>query len=469
MWSFVICFVFVGFAGAAFVFHAALLRRRNIESQKEPRRSKATPPSPVRKPEKAQRPRKRRAKGAPPALPIAEVAFEYVVVSRDGHSIDEAEFNHRLLLGDSMTHEARTLLAADTLELKCERRSFVQGRAKNEPETFRAVRRLANRGQTTMAQTDRDTLAMARGAFVLRYKGPPVRSGAHLELMVLAVNTILAIRPGFVADRASMIIWGADAWGSQGNGKGGFGPKEHFKVEMGATPGGVGITSRGLLKFGLPDLRIDGLPQDMSGIAAVCLTSLALEIVHSSDPLDPSRSLPLPSINGAIRFQFEPPGKTSSYPAGAFRLLGGVDGAEPTVLGLLEVLARFRSVYESGEDFWRGGSDADLSELRDQAQNALPRLKVKFHSTFQDSKRVFLVRKATGEESAPDREIWIALQEWNGSIVSGAVAVGGPGETRVKGGRNVALEESEILDWMILQGGDVEDGGFALRMGLEEE
>ncbi|MCX7013548.1 MAG: hypothetical protein NTW86_13500 [Candidatus Sumerlaeota bacterium] len=405
---------------------------------------------------------------APNPLPFANVSFEYIVLSRSGEPIAEGEFNHHLLLGAAggkLSREARALLQHDVLTLSCLKRVFVGGRPKREPEEFALCRRLANRAQTTIGPTDRDIILKERGAYYLRNNGPPEPGVAHLELTVRAAETVRSMRKGLVVDRAAMLVWGEFAWESQWARKGGFSAREHFKIEMGASRAGVGITTRGLVKFGLPELRIDGLPQDMTGIAAASLSSIALDLAHAEGPLDPARSLPVPAVRGRIGFVYERMPPKSEYPAGFFRLLGGVDNEAPSLLGLLEVLGRLRQYYETGTDFWRA-DQVDRRKLRRLAQDALSRFKAKFQTRQARADRVFLVRWQP-EGSVPDSpETWLSLHAWNGSTLRGAVAVG-PLHGEAQLGQLASIEERDVLDWMILQGGDVEDGGFALRLSEE--
>jgi uncharacterized protein YegJ (DUF2314 family) len=366
--------------------------------------------------------------------------------------------------GRRLSRDARLLLDRNTLSLTCRQRTFVRGRVKSEPAEFQTCRRLANRPQTTMAPSDYDVIALGRGAFRLCYDGPPVSEGAHLELMIQAVKTILSLRPGVVFDRAALLAWGRDAWGMMHKRKRGMELRDHFKVEVGQSVSGVALATRGLSKFGLPDMRVDGLPRDMTGIAATCLTSISIDLIQAESALNPARGLALPAVAGTLGFAYQAPTRQSrdEAPTGVFRLLGGVDGAEPTLLGMLEVLSRLRQKMEDGTDFWNTGP-SDLGALREVAQKALPRLKSKFVQGREQAGRVFLIRCQPKSHEDQVAEQWISLQDWDGSTIHGALAVG-PIGGQSKLGSHTKIEESDILDWMILQGGDVEDGGFGLRM-----
>lgn len=391
-------------------------------------------------------------------LPFERVQFEFIILSRSGEPVSDAEFSHQLLLGKAhgpLSREARLLLRGDCLSLQCEQRRFVNGRPHREPEVFRACRHMANVGQINMGPHDHDLITMGRGAFRLRYDGPAAPDQAQLELIVRAAETIRAMRPGLVVDQHARQIWGEHAWLSQLERHNGLGAREHFKIEMNHKHSGVALTTRGLSKFGLPDLRMDNLPPDLSGMGAISMTSIALDLILAESALDPMRLLPAPQVRGHFQFLYTAPSRNNGYPAGCMQMLAGVDDELPGELGLLEVLSRLRRRHTDGERF---DNEALDEEVYQKAQDALGRLKQKFLEPAM-GQRAFLVRRMG--QDAHGHERWFALSAIEGSTFRGLPASGHAAHAADE--RPAAFDQAEICDWMIMRGGDVEDGGFGMR------
>lgn len=387
------------------------------------------------------------------------VSFEFIIVSRSGRIIDEQEFNHLLLMGSrgqSLSPTARKLLQSDCLKIRTEQRRFVEGRPRRELEVFQVCRRMANIGQIHMASTDHDLITIGRGAHRIRYEGPTAPGLAHLELMVHAAETIRSLRPGIIVDRDARQIWGEHSWLTQLERHHGLGAREHFKIEMSQRRLGTRLGTRGLSKFGLPELRMENLHHDLVGVAAISLTSISLDFVHAEEHLDPRRLLAAPGVRGHFRFVYEPPRRGDEYPTGILTMLGGVDDEEPSELGLLEVLSRLRRRHVDGEVFAHG-SVLD-SEVYQRAQDTLGRLKEKFVQEHMGD-RIFLVRKRPMLDETEEQ--WYAVGAIEGSTFRAAQATGSGSTTPAE--RLNAFDQSEICDWMIMRGGDIEDGGFGLK------
>ncbi|OPZ04659.1 MAG: hypothetical protein BWZ10_03137 [candidate division BRC1 bacterium ADurb.BinA364] len=409
---------------------------------------------------------------APKRLPLEFVSFDFTILSREFAPIGEGEFLSKLWIAarkQGLSGDTGQFWRDGSLTLKCEERTFHQGRVHKEPEIFRICRNLSNRGQTTLAPSDRDILAIGRGAYTLRYDGPPSAQAAHLDLVVCAAETIRQMRPGIVVDHASMLVWGVDGWQSQ------LKPKDeasalarHLKVELTIDRAGVRVATRGMVKFGIPDLSVEGLPRDVTGIAATYMTSLALDLIKAEGSLDPNRPMAIPAIGGAIALEHSPARGPRLNPGGMYRLLGGVDGESPSMLGLLEVLDRLRTLSEN-PDALRYGRPIDFNELRKLAQEALPRLRTKFLNRRRTPDRMFLVRVCPPQGAEDRAEVWFSLRDWNESALSGTLIAGEVGETIADTGRRATIKEEQILDWIIFRGGDIEDGGFAMRIANSVE
>lgn len=401
-------------------------------------------------------PQSKSADRMPATLPFDRVSFEFVVLSRKGEAIAEDEFNHLLLTGpraSQLSRDARMLLKNDCLKLTCERRRFVQGRAHREPEIFRVCRQMANVGQINMGPSDHDFIAIGRGAFRLRYEGPIATGQAHLSLMVHAAETVRMLRPGIVIDREARQIWGEHSWQSQLERHKDLAPRDHFKIEMSQQRSGVRLTTRGLSKFGLPDLRMEKLPNDLSGIGAISITSIALDLVHAEHALDPQHKLAAPIVQGEFGFQYTAPKRGDDHSTGILGMLGAIEGETPTELGLLEVLSRLRRRYEDGETF--GEARVDRAQVYQEAQQALSRLKDKFDE--EDDGRVVLIRKRDEQNVLTDS--WFVLRAIEGSTFKCSGIQHG---TRAGKDASIAFDQAEVCDWVIMRGGDVEDGGFGM-------
>jgi len=391
----------------------------------------------------------------PMSLPQDRVDFEFIVLSRKGEPLSEEEFSHHLLTGPrskQLNRDARMLLQRDCLTLTSERRRFVNGAPPKEPEIFRVCRHMANIGQINMAPTDHDLITIGRGAYRLRYQGPAAPSQAHLDLMVHAAETVRALRPGIVVDRHARQIWGEHSWQAQLDRHNGLGAREHFKIEMSQQRGGIRLSTRGLAKFGLPDLRMESLPPDLSGMGAISMTSIALDLIHAEGMLDPQRLLAAPAVRGEFHFDYQLPRRGDDYPMGLLRMVAGIDGEAPSELGLLEVLSRLRRRYMDGETFTEVAPVDD--DVVRRAQEGMPRLKEKFRQP-PSPDRVFLVRKTP--EPGETSEQWFAISAIEGSTFRVLRT-----EADATTTRQAALDQAQICDWMILRGGDVEDGGFGL-------
>ncbi len=388
----------------------------------------------------------------PSSLPFNQVAFEFIILSTRGEPIPEEDFSHELLMserGRAMSREARLLLQCDCLKLRCEKRTFVDGRPHREPEIFRTCRHMANVGQINMGPTDHDLITIGRGAFRLIYEGPTAHNHAHLELMVHAAETVRSMRRGLVVDFHARQIWGEHSWEAQLSRHHGLGAREHFKIEMSHSNHGVTLNTRGLSKFGLPDLRMASLPHDLSGIAAISMTSIALDLVHAEPGIDPRRHLRAPIVAGEFAFDYHLPPREEGHPAGIFQMAAGVDGEAPSALGLLEILSRLRRRYVDGETF-HDDDKVDPDVMR-RAQEALPRLKEKFGRLKDNADYTFVVQR----QGAPEHEAWVRLLSIEGSTLRGRLA-------EQPKSAPLAFDQTEVADWLIMRGGDVEDGGFGM-------
>lgn len=106
-----------------------------------------------------------------------------------------------------------------------------------------------------------DAVRAARSVVFVRYAGKPLADDAHLRAAALAAAAIAADARHVVVDLGSRRVFDHAAWRSFLASDDWLAQQVVLDAEQGTTPGTVTFYTRGMARFGQPDLEWSGVPE----------------------------------------------------------------------------------------------------------------------------------------------------------------------------------------------------------------
>jgi uncharacterized protein YegJ (DUF2314 family) len=246
------------------------------------------------------------------------------------------------------------------------------------------------------------------------------------------------------------------------------------------------MTTKGLGKFGLPELEIRDVPANLDEMLMTLVNGMARHLiartareVNGGRParellLEPEIRFALQEMAGddadgpleapegvrgwtTIRLQYNPSRRGSSFltllPPRGFRGTPGV-----WLNSLLEELF-------GSEDTLRGvAADSEAMEAAHvQAVSELPRAKCRFQAGLEPGETLYVKNSfPTGEGG---REyIWLVVTTWSGDRLRGQIANDPQVRLDLRAGQEVELREADIFDWMVTCRDGRREGGYTVAV-----
>ena len=229
---------------------------------------------------------------------------------------------------------------------------FVMGYTKQEaPQLWSELDRALGEQACGFEDQDRSILQASTLCVVLRATIANPESNDYIETLVHLADAFRELLQGVVWDVRMERIFGFEEWRERVM-------EEPFSVlnhvSLRKTPGAGGtvhVATRGLLKFGAPDLEIFGVPAEQVNDVSAALLDVA-EHVAQGELIEPGESVEY--AGAKIRFVPAPPGPEPP-PNPVLRLIDE-GAADPTGEGgAPKLLARLREGRESVEGRRAGG------------------------------------------------------------------------------------------------------------------
>ena len=267
---------------------------------------------------------------------------------------------------------------------------------------------------------------------------------------------------------------------------------QHIIVPFSIGERGLGwMTTRGLTKFGVPDLELRDLPPNldklsifMNGVAQHLVEATFREVAARKAQVD---SLELPAeitidraqvaralrrepdnaptddigVTAAIRFD---PDQSQSAPP-MIRIERPPSFAGDTGVWLNHVAGEL--LGKTHKTLMAKTEGDSMQRAHERALSELPQIKERFLAGLKPGEVLFI--KHGFPTTTGSREyLWAAVNRWKGTRLTVQVA-NDPHEVEgLRMGMTVLLEEADIFDWMLQLPGDRTEGGYTSKVALEE-
>lgn len=277
-----------------------------------------------------------------------------------------------------------------------------------------------------------------------------------------------------------------------------FGPtgaiaaSQHIIVPFSVGRSGLGwMTTRGLGKFGLPDLELRDVPPNLDKLTILMnaigqfLIETALDrtletkgraaeitvpgeitvdgtlVARAHARADESQATATPPVTVGLRFD---PAGASPPPAMVQIVPPRGSISEPSVW-LNAILERLVGSSRLSRRV-RTGDDA-MMEAHERATAELPYAKQRFEAGLQPGEVLYVKRGF--ETSSGSREfLWLAVTRWTADHVVGQLANQPDDVPGLRLGQTVTVAEAEIFDWMIQMPDDRSEGGYTSAVALQQ-
>lgn len=269
---------------------------------------------------------------------------------------------------------------------------------------------------------------------------------------------------------------------------------DHVSIVQSVTDDGDSwITTTGMASLGLPNLAMNGAPQNLganlaavlAGVAQRVVDELTLQITRTPD----LQILDLPS---AWKVQLSDLARASdeSVPPAVEAGLGSDvlltwsntnDDADDAMEPMIEV-APGRRYYKNAADessaYYEflhellgvatanntklvAEDDAAIARATAQAKAELPEMKERFAAGFPSTSKFFI--KKGFEYDGGFEYMWIFVSEWRGEVIGGTIANDPVHRADLKVGTAVECKESDVIDWLLAHDDGRLEGAYTNR------
>jgi uncharacterized protein YegJ (DUF2314 family) len=265
------------------------------------------------------------------------------------------------------------------------------------------------------------------------------------------------------------------------------------------------MTTRGMNRFGLPDLELRNVPPHLvqnlmpvlNGVAQR-LTDTAVQVVMEANNNEPPPQLTLPAefsfslrdiqraydAEDDMEMEFEPFEGEELLPQGEtiirLEVTGGTAPDDPPLVRLAPPRGT-----RGGTGVWLNRLLTDLfgnteeaalvetgnetmEEAHQQAVASLPLVRDRFQAGFR-SGEVLHVKHGFPTEGTSHEYMWIAVTGWEEGRLKGYLASDPQYRRDLRAGQKIEIEESDVYDWLIRHTDGRMEGAFTNRALPEEE
>src|SRR5438445_9356424 len=267
---------------------------------------------------------------------------------------------------------------------------------------------------------------------------------------------------------------------------------QHIIVPFSIGDRGLGwMTTRGLSKFGVPDIELRDLPPNldklsifMNGVAQHLVEAAFREVAARKSQVDTmelpaeiiidraqvARALrsepenaPTDDVHVTAAIRFDPDQSQSAPPMIRIERPPGFAGDTGVWLNHVagELLGKTHKTLMAKTE---GDS---MQRAHERALSELPQIKERFLAGLKPGEVLFI--KHGFPTTTGSREyLWAAVNRWQGTRLTVQVANDLYEVEGLRMGMTVLLEEADIFDWMLQLPGDRSEGGYTSKVALEE-
>jgi uncharacterized protein YegJ (DUF2314 family)/tetratricopeptide (TPR) repeat protein len=324
-----------------------------------------------------------------------------------------------------------------------------------------------------LSDEDRTTLAQAEMIVRLRLTHAETETGIdYLAFAAKFVETVRSLVNGVVQDAASHVLWGTEQW------------KKHVQqpsrlvetnlhFEILADEGIVWIHSHGMQKFGLPDVEMEGIPEDLAHRGRMVALTVAELLIKQRGEHSIETEVEIPGVPAILNLVPEAPDQEGHFPNGSLKIqfVPDSEGTSDDVRSILSSLSSRMSHASLGR---RSEPSTDpvesenvpitlrrnMVEAHKRARQALPLFKTSFQQSIDSVEHVHAVKVGFPAQGGKYEWMWVTLDAWRGQSLVGHLESSPVLRKDLSKGSRVQITEAEIFDWVIVQSGDVLEGAY---------
>lgn len=244
---------------------------------------------------------------------------------------------------------------------------------------------------------------------------------------------------------------------------------DHIIVPFSVQEDGLGwMTSKGMSKFGLPELEFTGVPPALANDLIDVMNGLAGYLVRKSR--DGRGSLELPAVldfpvRELIESLKEPGAEASPDDLGGFRTRLGLTYSDPVDEDMPPFLtvhppadfdhSQENWYYQILEDLWGRKQtlvnvEGDLlNQAHKRALEELPALKKRFMAGLAPGEITMVKCGFPYGEEGELEFMWVTIEQWQGDRLVGLLSNHPVHRTDLEAGQRLELPEEEIFDWTL--------------------
>jgi uncharacterized protein YegJ (DUF2314 family) len=310
----------------------------------------------------------------------------------------------------------------------------------------------------------------------------------------LAASLAVAGRlKGLVFDPEALRIFKLDAARRWFTERGNIAASQHIIVpfSLGHKAGLGWMTTRGMSKFGFPDLELrdvspnlDRLSILMNSVAQLLIeagmrktvetggkadqldvpgeVAIEPELVAKAQGRETTADSPQPAAAIRVGLQFDPKGRS---PDPLMIRLVPPEGERDTGVWLNKVAGVLLG-STSNPRMVKTASER-MQEAHTRAIAEMPYAKKRFADGLRPGELLF-VKHGFETQSGSQEYLWLVVTQWPGQHVVGQLANDPHDVPGLKIGQTVTVAEADLFDWMIQLPGDQSEGGYTSQVVIEE-
>ncbi len=331
------------------------------------------------------------------------------------------------------------------------------------------------RNSRGLSPRDVDRVVNARLIVRVRFVQKVDDPAAWLKFVVCLVDRFRSVTEGVVQDVISHTLWGEAEWKKNSRGLSAWRLDFHINCEAVEESNGLWIHTHGMQKFGLPELELEAVPNDLAVEASRLVFMIAQSLLDLGG-IQGSHAGPFHVRSAPYSFTLtmKNPDDEAHFPGGsaivsAFVTSSPSKGPE----GLREVLSRIGANIDEHSGVPDPSSDTQeadalrerMLEAHRQARRKLPQFKKSFRNLGTKDNYVHAIKVKFDSETGDHEWMWVSLNTWKGRSVEGILENDPVLIKRLQKGSRVNITDQDIFDWAIVTDGRLLDGGFteALR------
>lgn len=353
------------------------------------------------------------------------------------------------------------------------------------PALFEYPEDLLSRNSRELSASDLETLHEARMIARVRLSAAPQPGVAHLNFIVQLIEAIREETGGVVQDAISHVLWGVDAWKRVVGGASTDLASAHLRFEALEDNGSVWVHTHGMAKFGMPDVEMEGVPDEFASTGMKLVNMMARSLIRALEngTLNLQAKFHLEGTPVRLKLRRQPGDDEGHFPAGSLKVFPYVADYDPTSPGtmrhVLRMLAQKPSPESQVENPGRGqGRTAAatraesratilrqrLLEAHRRARSEFPVFKKRFQEGGIAPQDVFAVKVGFPFGNNAFEWMWVSLDAWRGGTIVGFLENAPTRRKDLHLGCRVQVGEGEVFDWAIARDGTIVKGAYTERV-----